>query len=757
MLDEAVEAARLDLAQHRHTPTPAMIAVAKRGIRKAQGRDGVDPAALSVARRVASGQKLGDEHVEGMASYNASLDSTPDEDSDEGVESMLWGGAPGASWSNARVAAMDTSELADSVMPTLLNLDEDGKSFSLEVFVRDGLGEPATVEADGGLIWAPILRSGMLAMRPGPNGEKVHEPLVFVPGKASDPRKEIGLQNLLDNFNAGAIQHVTIPTTHENDVLSNTGFIKAMKIVPSTKRPGEMVLAAGHDFRNPDVRKQIELGTIANRSCGIVYDYVDTDTGVKYDQVVDHVALTNRPWVRGMTAYGDAQSEDDFSGREVVPVLLSEQVVGLAQPSTDAWDPTPARFSDAQWTRSCVVDSGEGAPKDRYSEPIREPDGTLNANAVHIASKRLKGKSIGLAQKKAAARTLVSAHRQLNEDAPDDLRHIVASSTNMSEAERREILLADVQWGAGMLSMNSMNDQVVASLAQFGDADEVYPIWSVMDVVAAPEPKALVRVNYGDPAGVNDAWVIPLEVDGDKVSLSDFAQWTPVQKEWVVDDDAAQDKSEVASILGLSDSTVTNPTPEGGAVPAPTIQEAIQRLGLSEDQKSVFDTMLADNARLKAQVADVTKDARETAVRNRVAELQGLKFSPGFCRLYEEIALGDDGQVAATLNLSENGQATGAQPYTATQIAEKLIGALPKDDSGALALADRGGLGTVTSPLTSRPPLTAADQAAQEAKDKGAVVKDSLGWLKDAYKQSPQLGAQLAEQYGVPVEKLQEA
>src|ERR1019366_6826695 len=102
---------------------------------------------------------------------------------------------------------------------------------SLEIFVRDGLGEPCELSADDDeLIWAPILRSGTLATRPGPDGETLREPLVIVRGRTDDPSKEIGLQNLLDNFKAGAVQHVTIPTTHENGVLENNGYIVDMRI-----------------------------------------------------------------------------------------------------------------------------------------------------------------------------------------------------------------------------------------------------------------------------------------------------------------------------------------------------------------------------------------------------------------------------------------------------------------------------------------------------------------------------------------------
>lgn len=804
LLEQIIEQQTL-LAQQKHTPSSAMRTVAKRGLRIAQKHNDMDPNAVAVGRKIASGSTLSNQHVEHMAAYHSAHDGSCAAGTDAGsCEDMLWGGSPGAQWSSARVAAMDVSDLAQHDSPTILQLDQEGKGVSLEVFVRDALGEPTELDEEKSLIWAPILRSGMLATRPGPNGEKKHDPLVFVPGLAQDPRKEIGLQNLYDSYKAGAIQHVTIPTSHENGVLDNTGFIKDLKIVDSKRRPGEKVLVAAHDFRDPDVLKKVRLGTIANRSCGIVYDYVNTETGTKYEQVIDHVALTNRPWVTGMTPYGEIESEDDFSAREVIPMLLSEgpRETKLADGSSP-FNGDESRYSDQQWAKSCVLDLGAGDAKSRYGLPIREPDGTLNPAAVKVATEKVKTvKGANLSQKKFAARSLLAAHAKIGEAPPEHLTSLVSASTNLSQAERQALLLADVQWGADQLSMNDITSQVVACLDEMRSPEEYYPNFSVMDVVGNPDPKALVRCDYGDPDGVNDAWVIPLEVDGDKVSLSDFASWTPVQKEWVTDEDAAQDKTEVASLLpgGLSESlnlgtltakerdalpatdfvfpssreypihdrahaddalargaqnetgkrlatikrkvaarypalksspkTTLSATPLKGGAVKPTMTEQLGRLELSDEQRAVFEQMLATNQSLSTKLGEVTKQSRTDAVKARVKELQDAKFSPGFCRTYEEIALGDDGEVAAVLNLSDDkGNQNGQKEYTATEIADRLIAALPKDDSGALALAEQADL--LTSPISGRPPLDAKDQKAVEDKNDPNRPKTGEEWLSD--------------------------
>jgi HK97 family phage major capsid protein len=57
------------------------------------------------------------------------------------------------------------------------------------------------------------------------------------------------------------------------------------------------------------------------------------------------------------------------------------------------WDGSPSRFSDEQYARACILDRGPdaGPPKQRYSLPVRDPDGTLNCDGV-ASAKAMVGK-----------------------------------------------------------------------------------------------------------------------------------------------------------------------------------------------------------------------------------------------------------------------------------------------------------------------------------------------------------------------------
>lgn len=82
--------------------------------------------------------------------------------------------------------------------------------------------------------------------------------------------------------------------------------------------------------------------------------------------------------------------------------------------SNKPWDGSEGRFSIEQWRRSCLIDTGTGDPdtKQRYKLPVREPDGTLNANAVRNALARIGQVDAPASAKAGAARKLQALKKQ---------------------------------------------------------------------------------------------------------------------------------------------------------------------------------------------------------------------------------------------------------------------------------------------------------------------------------------------------------
>ena len=241
------------------------------------------------------------------------------------------------------------------------------------------LAAPSTAKVDAvekdGLLWEPIIREGQWAVRPGPGGQKRRSPLRVVAGHSKNQRKQIGLQDVVDAFNDGAIEHVTVPTSHDNKVTENTGFIKALKIAKATvkdKLSGKdktvAVLMGGYDIRDPEIKQKITLGTIASRSAGLLYDYVNTESGKRYPVALEHVALTNKPWITGMKAFGRklvkagsaapvalSLSDDEPADDDLLAQEDALESIELAATNTVTWD----KADDPDWLRgqvSCRLD-----------------------------------------------------------------------------------------------------------------------------------------------------------------------------------------------------------------------------------------------------------------------------------------------------------------------------------------------------------------------------------------------------------------
>lgn len=752
----------------KHTTTTAMQAAAKKGIalvdEKKVKKNEVDSLAHAGAKKIAAGQKLSDDHVRAMADYHhGHAGSCPTEPGPQTAEDLMWGGPAGALWSGSRVAAMDAAVLADDTID-LNKLFETGTALSFEIFGSTDGEKIELDEDDDGLLWAPILRSGTLAVRPGPGGQKIAEPLTFVPGHSADARKEIGLEDLKDAFDAGAVQHVTIPTNHQNGVLDNTGFIEAMKISDSTLRTGEKVLMGGHRFTEPDVKEKIMRGTIANRSCGILYDYTNTESGTTFGAVVEHVCLTNRPFVPGMEPYGALQ-DLDFSNRTVVPLMLAESAPAKEnktdKPSEDNWDGSPNLFTDEQYQSSCLIDRKNGKPvKERCALPLSDPSGELNEKGVEAAAAMIgKISGVSLDEKRSAAKKLVEHYNQLNKTPPRSIAKMASVSTEMSdEALRQELQLADVAWGDGV-SLNDIKAQLVDQLRDMRKTpNDEYggPIFFVEDVQTSPY-KARVCCDYGDYLSDDneDNWVIPFTVGDDgKVELSEFSEWEPVKKEWVVDEPTKTERDELAALLN----TPPSPTPATtlSDLPADPLERAAQErltlsreqpthttggrsmsltreqigtMDLSDENRTILLRDLEQRERDQAELNTRREKDKESEVKTYLSDLskKGFEGAPGFLREVERALLGDDGKPAVRLDLTDDG-GTKEQVVTITDVVKRVVDAIPLADDKDKKSVLKPSL--LESPIEARPPVERETPDVDETAPKtGAQLADQ--WEKD--------------------------
>lgn len=185
-----------------------------------------------------------------------------------------------------------------------------------------------TVDPATGYIWKPVLRTGKWAA--GPNGK----PLEVIAGRSLDQKSAIGLQDIVDNFER--VEHVTIPLSHQDRVDENTGFIRGVKI--HNAENGVSYLMAAHDFTEPDVKGKVERGTIPNTSVGLQFDYIHKESGERLPVVLQHVAVTPRPWINGLTPFGIAASEASEYDVEGLEFSEPTDPSDVAHFDRDTWD-----------------------------------------------------------------------------------------------------------------------------------------------------------------------------------------------------------------------------------------------------------------------------------------------------------------------------------------------------------------------------------------------------------------------------------
>lgn len=184
------------------------------------------------------------------------------------------------------------------------NLSQDPQVLA-ELYLEDS----QKASEEDGLIWKTIIREGKWKFSPGPGQVPINKPITVIKAGKSDAKKfVISMEELKKNFEQQIVEHVTIPPTHEDKVLENTGFIKALRIGKDEK--GRAILEAAHDFTEPEVKEKVKRGSIANTSAGVLFDYIQKETGKKFNAVLAHVSLTNHPWLNGMKPFGVETSED---------------------------------------------------------------------------------------------------------------------------------------------------------------------------------------------------------------------------------------------------------------------------------------------------------------------------------------------------------------------------------------------------------------------------------------------------------------
>jgi hypothetical protein len=534
-----------------------------------------------------------------------------------------------------QVALSDTGTLIEE---EVLNMEtevtetpetEDAWTFASEKSLAQVHLSGDDYQEDEGFVVKDILRTGEWGVIPTKGG-LVNKPLTVIKEGKSDVKAGIiSLSEIVENFKLGAVPNVQIPLSddsddHKNITRLNTGYVRDIWI--SEDDEGNAKLVAKMDFTEPEVKERVLRGTYSDVSCGIPWSIVSR--GKKYGASLEHVAITNRPFIDGL---GPFLAASDDSAEEVEVTHFSLDAAGAVM---DA----PVVETNTQ----TVLDP---AAETTAPDPVAEFDvENLDEAAVE-----------GIVDELDALEQSV-----LESDTPDE----PLFSTNELRSIGADALTTQLELPVG---------------------------YEITDVLYADGEQIFTVRNSIAETSWNVPFQIASDGTSHGVLLAAVEDWTSVEEEIaqapVVDSTSLS--AAPRQVTELSDLEVAQQLREIRLSDVPAItkmeenmlqgREELDRLDLSDEQRAAFQSILDENATLSAS-------ARESDAEKRISELEemGLKERPGFLKLYREVMLSDDGGAAVVL-LSDGED---KEKLTAIEILDRALDAL-KTDEGQVALSDQ--------------------------------------------------------------------
>lgn len=364
---------------------------------------------------------------------------------------------------------------------------------------------------DKRVIWKDILREGEFAMTPGLTGTIKRPFKVVKDGVSSGSNRVISLTELEANFRDKAVEHVTIPTSHRDNVLDNTGFIEDVRTVV---KKGKSVLQGAFGFTEPDIAGKVRRGTIPNCSSGVMFDHTRKADGKQYNACLYHVALTKSPWIPDLEPFKAVIASDDTieGSPDVEAFQFAETLDDTA--STD----DTGKKAEVMWDST----SGFNWVREQINEQLRpdEPaldDGrpTLPKPWYYVEDVSEKLALVTQHFKGAMERLLIPYSR--TEDNSVEL----APSIRWQPVKEAMIAASDhIADGFDEMTLNSIRDRLATHLTdEFGDKASTYEVEEV-----AVNSTAKIRNK-----ATQQAWVASFFSDGKVTRLSPSSAWESVE------------------------------------------------------------------------------------------------------------------------------------------------------------------------------------------------------------------------------------
>lgn len=437
-----------------------------------------------------------------------------------------------------------------------VSLQEVGKYKMLNLYFENS----HSADSEDGLIWKPILRTGDWKFRPGPNGTPIKKRLSVVKGNATDLEHEIGIQDLVDAFEDGAVQHVTVPKSHADKVDENTGYIKSLKVDEDPDRPGQYVLKAGHEFTDPVIKEKVLQGSIANNSCGIASGYAHKETGKTYNYVLKHSALTNHPWINGMQSFDeDGEEEDQLFFAEENPTTTEIKVTVDTTKFEEGLSAISEKVDEFEKQLTKIGESSYNSNNE--SQPLGFSETNVNGG-FNSMPKNLK--DLGLSEEAESAVAAFLAEREVEVASAAKAEVEVEYKTKLSEKDSE---ISDISTKLSEYRQSDRErdiDAYIDGLKEIGFDQTPGFLKEVRSVLLADSGENMISLSEdGETVGLSATKVIerlvdalPKKDDG-KVHLSEQAEFVPTAEKPAVDT-SKENKKSLADRVKAAEEWLTN-------------------------------------------------------------------------------------------------------------------------------------------------------------------------------------------------------
>jgi len=430
--------------------------------------------------------------------------------------------------------------------------DEQPTLFHLHLSDSTPVTEEEITLADGSkakVLWKDVLVEGEYPMSPSSAGATDTPMRVISEGNSDVKTKTISMSDIIDAHEAGAHKYVTIPLSHKDGVLDNTGYvpspngsIKGEGGVRVIEKNGRKVMQAALAFTEPDVKGKVERGTIPDTSGGIFFNFLNKSKKKRFPCSLKHVALTPVPFMGNLDPFPAIMASDDEipEGTHVEVYEFADEQPA-EEPEVELDDPAASdntveivwnEKDGAQWVRDQINE--HLSP----SQPI-DPSVPITPQASYYVTDVSQSKGLALVEEFFKG----NRSRFVIPFTIDGEEVSVAPAARWTEVREAMVAASDSDFDE-LSHTRLVNTLDIALSEMVGKSDSAYRV----DEVSLDNRVRIINKGKGR------SWIAHFSIlDDGSVWIAAADQWEPIEASDKPKDDAKRPASSNSQSLVLSD------------------------------------------------------------------------------------------------------------------------------------------------------------------------------------------------------------